>query len=289
MVALTRLKTLWFNTGSLCNLACFNCYMDSNPKNDSLVYLSAAEVSQYLDEAADAHLPLDEAGFTGGEPFMNREFPAMLEDALTRGLKALVLTNGLKPLANRKAELLELKRRFGDALTLRVSMDHYEPARHEEVRGEGTWETLMDNLAWLGERGFKLSIAGRTLWNEPEDAVRAGYGRLFAERGIAVDADDASALILFPEMDVTQDVPEITVNCWSILGIHPDAMMCATSRMVIRRKGGGKPVVVPCTLLPYEQRFELGSELGQASAPVKLNHPHCAKFCVLGGGSCSVG
>jgi hypothetical protein len=22
---------------------------------------------------------------------------------------------------------------------------------------------------------------------------------------------------------------------------------------------------------------------------VKLNHPHCAKFCVLGGGSCSPG
>ena len=34
VVALTNLRTLWFNTGSLCNITCQNCYMDSNPTND---------------------------------------------------------------------------------------------------------------------------------------------------------------------------------------------------------------------------------------------------------------
>jgi len=27
--------------------------------------------------------------------------------------------------------------------------------------------------------------------------------------------------------------------------------------------------------------------LEEAEVSVKLNHPHCAKFCVLGGASCS--
>ena len=27
--------------------------------------------------------------------------------------------------------------------------------------------------------------------------------------------------------------------------------------------------------------------LAEASGPVALNHPHCSKFCVLGGASCS--
>ena len=39
VVALTRLTTLWFNTGSLCNITCRNCYMDSSPTNDALAYL----------------------------------------------------------------------------------------------------------------------------------------------------------------------------------------------------------------------------------------------------------
>ncbi|MFB3054017.1 MAG: radical SAM protein, partial [Alphaproteobacteria bacterium] len=44
-----------------------------------------------------------------------------------------------------------------------------------------------------------------------------------------------------------------------------------------------------CTLIPYDSRFELGVTLAQADQSVSLNHPHCAKFCVLGGGSCSAG
>ncbi len=49
-VALSHAETLWFNTGTLCNITCANCYIDSSPTNDSLVYLTADEVSDYLDQ-----------------------------------------------------------------------------------------------------------------------------------------------------------------------------------------------------------------------------------------------
>jgi hypothetical protein len=63
--------------------------------------------------------------------------------------------------------------------------------------------------------------------------------------------------------------------------------MCATSRMVVRRKGAARPAVVACTLVPYNEAFELGATLADAARAVPLNHPHCARFCVLGGASCS--
>ena len=125
------------------------------------------------------------------------------------------------------------------------------------------------------------------MWGEDEAAERAGYQRLFAEHGIAVDAVDASALVLFPEMDAQVDVPEITTACWGILGKSPADVMCATSRMVVRRKGADRAALLSCTLLPYDPRFELGATLAAARGPVPLNHPHCARFCVLGGASCS--
>jgi hypothetical protein len=87
-------------------------------------------------------------------------------------------------------------------------------------------------------------------------------------------------------MDVVADVPEITTDCWDILGVAPDSPMCATSRMVIKRRGADRPVVSACTLVPYDDQFELGHSLEDAQGPVKLNHPHCARFCVLGGASC---
>ena len=51
-VSLKRLDTLWINTGTLCNLTCVNCYIESSPTNDRLAYISTAEVRAYLDEIA---------------------------------------------------------------------------------------------------------------------------------------------------------------------------------------------------------------------------------------------
>jgi len=88
-------------------------------------------------------------------------------------------------------------------------------------------------------------------------------------------------------MDENIDVPEITIACWGILDVHPDSMMCSSSRMVVRRKGDERASVLACTLLWDDPQFEMGKTLKDALGPVKLNHPHCAKFCVLGGASCS--
>ena len=286
-VALRSLDTLWFNTGTLCNLTCANCYIESSPRNDRLVYLGAAEVAAYLDEIRRDGHDTTLIGFTGGEPFMNRELPAMLEDVLSRGFKAMVLTNAMKPMQRMKAALLRLLERHGRNLTLRVSVDHYGRALHESERGARSWKPTIDGLVWLAEAGFDVHVAGRRFSDESEDQVRAGYARLFTELGVPIDADSPLALVLFPEMDATVDVPEITTSCWGILRKAPDSVMCASSRMVIKRKGAPRPAVVACTLLPYDPQFELGETLADSTGAVQLNHPHCAKFCVLGGAACS--
>lgn len=286
-VALRSLDTLWFNTGTLCNLTCANCYIESSPKNDRLAYLTAAEVIEYLDEIAADGLATRLIGFTGGEPFMNPDLPAMLDAAMSRGLRALVLTNAMRPMAKCKPALLRLKERYGDLLTIRVSVDHYGSAVHQAERGRRSWQPTIDGLAWLAAHGFSINIASRYLSGEPEAAIRRGFGRLFAELGIAFDADDPVALMIFPEMDATVDVPEITEACWGILDKSPDSVMCASARMVVKRKGAARPTVVACTLLPDDPQFDLGPTLRVASGAVPLNHPHCAKFCVLGGAACS--
>jgi pyruvate-formate lyase-activating enzyme len=288
-VALKALETLWLNTGTLCNLTCHHCYIESSPKNDRLVYLTAAEVAEYLDEIARGGFATSLIGFTGGEPFMNPELPAMLEDVLSRDLRALVLTNAMKPMEKCKAALLRLRDRYGDRLTIRVSIDHYGRQIHEQERGERSWQPTIDGLIWLARNGFLVHVASRRLSGEPEAAIRSGFAALFDEIGVDIDPDDPVALMVFPEMDAGTDVPEITEACWGILGRPPDSVMCATSRMVVKRKGAARPAIVACTLLPYDPRFELGHTLAEASGAVPLNHVHCAKFCVLGGGACSRG
>ena len=287
-VRLSALRTLWFNTGTLCNLACARCYIESSPRNDALVYLSVQEIGELLDEAQAREQPPEEIGFTGGEPFMNPGILPILNDTLRRGFKTLVLTNAMRPMLRSKQALRTLNETFPGQLTLRVSLDHYDPALHDLERGRGTFDKTMAGLAWLSQSGFQVHVAGRAGFSsENETALRAGYRRLFAERRIGVDANDPVALMLFPEMDSAADVPEITEACWGILGKSPESVMCSSSRMVVKRKGADAPAVLACTLLPYDPQFELGATLAQADRPVRLNHPHCARFCVLGGAACS--
>ena len=287
-VDLTALKKLWFNTGTLCNLACVNCYIESTPKNDALVYLTHAEVVSYLDEIEREGYPTEEIGITGGEPFMNPDIIPIMGECLDRGFQLLVLTNAMRPMMKCEKELLELKHKYGAVLTIRVSVDHFKRELHEEERGPRSWEPMMLGLKWLSDNGFTIDIAGRTRWGEDEEDLREGFDAFFKEYGIKIDAHDKKQLMLFPEMDENAPVPEITTACWDILNVDPDDMMCASSRMVVKRKGDDTPSVMACTLLAYDQQFNMGQTLKEASKSVHLNHPHCAKFCVLGGGACSV-
>jgi hypothetical protein len=277
-VALKRLETLWINTGTLCNLACRSCYIESSPTNDALVYPTLAEILPYLDEVAA--FGTREIGFTGGEPFMNRDCVAMIAAALERGFEALVLTNTMRPMRRFEAALESLPR---DRLTFRVSLDHHSGAVHEAERGAGTWNKALDGLRWLEGNGFRTAVAGRQLPGESPDEAKLGYAGLFEREGLRVGA----GLVLFPAMDASADVPEISDACWAILDVEPASMMCASSRMVVKSKGAERPHVVACTLLPHDPDFALGPTLTGAPLEVSLNHPHCARFCVLGGASCS--
>jgi hypothetical protein len=79
-VPLSNPQTLWFNTGTLCNIECSNCYILSSPTNDALVYITEAEVRDFLDQIAARGWPVHEprdvrhgprgagAGFRGADP-----------------------------------------------------------------------------------------------------------------------------------------------------------------------------------------------------------------------------
>jgi uncharacterized Fe-S cluster-containing radical SAM superfamily protein len=288
-VALSHPETLWFNTGTLCNITCANCYIESSPTNDALVYLSADEVQSYLDQVSERNWPIHEIGFTGGEPFMNPQMIEIARRSLAAGFDVLILTNAMLPMMRPQMRqgIVELNKAFPGKLTLRISLDHWDEVRHDAERGAGSFAKTLKGMDFLRDHGIPMAVAGRALWHESDSGAREGYAQLFQSRGYQIDAGNPGQTVLFPEMDMTAEVPEITTACWGILNKSPDDVMCSSSRMVVKRKGADKPAVLACTLLAYDPQFELGETLEDAERDVALNHPHCAKFCVLGGASCS--
>ena len=169
-VDLVGVETLWFNTGTRCNIECPNCYIKSSPTNDSLVYLNRAEVEAYLREVRERNWPTSEIGFTGGEPFLNPHIIGMMEAALEHEFCVLVLTNAMRPMMRPRVQrgLLALREAHGSNLRIRVSIDHYTAELHDTERGEGKLcHNHQGNALAVGER---LPDSGR----RPFDVGRTG-------------------------------------------------------------------------------------------------------------------
>jgi len=283
-VNFSGLNTLWFNTGTLCNLACKGCYIESSPLNDRLLYINLKDVKHYIDEIQKNNWSCKTIGFTGGEPFMNKDIIEILELCLKKGFEVLVLTNAMQPMQNKIHALKSLSKYQN--LKLRISLDHFSKHEHENIRGKKTWNKALLGISLLISNNFNVNIASRT-FNQNEDVIRDGFEKLFKLHNLKISAYNTKDLVLFPEMSTKSDTPEITTECWSILGVEAKNMMCSDSRMIVKRKEDNLMEVVACTLIPYEDNFSYGNKIKDSFKKVYLNHSHCSKFCVLGGASCS--
>ena len=224
---------------------------------------------------------------------MNPELPSMLEsDAGPRlpGAGADQCDEADAQDASRRC--CALRARYGDRLTIRVSIDHYGRAVHEAERGR----------AQLAADDRRAAVAGRqrvspyrrqpaAVGRKPEAAIRRGFAALFAEtRGGDRRRRPGRADGVPGDGRREADVPEITEACWGILGKSPDerdVRQLAHGRQAQGRRAVRRSSPARCCLTI--RGSSSGRTLAEASGAVPLNHPHCAKFCVLGGGACSRG
>lgn len=277
------LEELWFHTGTACNLRCPFCLEGSKPGDHRLEQISFDEARPLLDEALA--LGVQQFSFTGGEPFINRDFVKILDYALEHR-PCLVLTNGTKPVLRRMDDLQGLLQK-PHALRFRISFDFPDPAAHDESRGAGNFHLALECLGALHRMGFGVSIARHMAEGEDSAAVTAAYQRWFREAGVPED----TRIVAFPDFlgpgAHPGGVPEITENCMTTYhsGSTRAEFMCAYSKMAV--KIDGRMRIYACTLVDDDPDYDLGSTLTEAmNTRVMLRHHRCFS-CFANGASCS--
>jgi MoaA/NifB/PqqE/SkfB family radical SAM enzyme len=277
------LDELWFHTGTACNLSCPFCLEGSAPRNHRLQQVTFDDVEPLVREALT--LGVRQFSFTGGEPFINKDFVRILALALTHR-PTLVLTNGTRPLARRFDEVLSLRGQ-PHAVRFRISLDHPDPARHDAARGEGNFALALDTMRRLHDAGFGVSVARLAAKDEDAAAVDGAYAGQLARAGLPRDTH----IVKFPEFyrpgDHPAGVPHITEDCMTTH--HNEAtraaFMCGYSKMVVKKDGRMR--VFACTLVDDDERYDLGGTLTEAMRyRVMLAHHRCFS-CFACGASCS--
>lgn len=276
------LEEVWFHTGTACNLACPFCLEGSKPGDDRLQRVRLADVQPFVDEALT--LGVKQFSFTGGEPFINKDIVPILDYAL-QSRPCLVLTNATRPLIQRIRQLKPLSQ-HPHPLHLRVSLDHFEAARHDHGRGKGMFAQALAGMRELHHAGFSLSIASQAIPGCSQAEVSQGFGEVLQAAGLPADLPR----IEFPEFHppaAQVASPQISAQCMT--DYHSEAsrrqFMCAFSRMVV--KTAGRMRVYACTLVDDDPDYALADTLtGSLPVPVSMKHHRCYS-CFRLGASCS--
>lgn len=278
-VPMLSLDTLWFQVaGTICNITCTHCFISCSPKNHSHEMLSLADVETRLAEARE--LGVREYYFTGGEPFLNRDMIPILAATLKQG-PATVLTNGMLLRKEICRQLRELADGSEYSLDIRVSLDGFDAATHDAIRGAGVWERVMIGLRNLAEEGINPSITV----TEAAEGIASSEGRArFLEliRSFGFDRPRLKVLPLFligAEASRTRAYAD-----WERIETLSDAdagvLQCSTCRMVTS-KG-----VYVCPILIDADDARMGESIAQTLRPFPLTHGAC-HTCWVTGMSCT--
>jgi hypothetical protein len=302
-----KLDDLWLFTGSVCNLRCLHCYTGSSPENRTLEPLSRAETAGVLADAQS--IGLGQVYLTGGEPFLHPEIGGVLEDCLAVA-PTTVLTNATEPLAKQLETLRALYAAHGDRLQLRVSLDSYEPARHNAIRRDGAgrprnaFDATAANVVSLAAIGYRpiITLSAEVYRGNPvaPAIVERKTQALFRKRGVEVEVKILPATLDQGTQQTRRDrapiVPRATGAYLRMTNTKPADLMCHNSRLVA--KHGESLVVYPCPVLVPDgapaveamRHFALGTSLAASvERPVDLDHPSCATYCCNAKGVCGNG
>jgi hypothetical protein len=276
------LRELWFHTGTACNLACPFCLEGSKPGDGRLDRIKLADAKPFVDEAVA--LGVEQFSFTGGEPFIVKEFVEILRYA-AQFKPCLVLTNGTAPVLKRLKQIETLLAQ-PCPVAFRISIDFPDRARHDAGRGAGSFDLAWRSMRELHGRGFKISLARQMEHGEDGAAADAAFRALFVEQGLPPQ----TTIVRFPDFltpGSNPRVPHVTEHCMTAYQNEHSRrdFMCAFSKMVIKRRGRMR--VYACTLVDDDESYDLGGTLTESLGQRIMLHHHRCYSCFAYGASCS--
>ncbi|MCB1034501.1 MAG: radical SAM protein [Acidobacteria bacterium] len=276
-MSLGSLDTLWFQVaGTVCNLACTHCFVSSSPTNRTHEMMTLEQVRGYLEEAAS--LGVKEYYFTGGEAFLNPEMEAILEATLKVG-PASVLTNGLLLDGERCIRLKALADASEYSLDIRISLDGYDAASNDPIRGPGTFDRALEAIRNLAAVGLNPVLTVTEVHADSGSA--AGKERFFELlRGLGIDKPRLKVLPVFRigaeaersgayESWQRLRAGELAEGGW-------DHLQCSSCRMATATG------VWVCPILVNEPEARMGETLADTLEGFRLDHPACWTCHVFG-------
>lgn len=275
-IPLIQLTTLWFQVaGTRCNLRCTHCFISCGPDDTRLAVMTREEVRRYLPEARE--LGVKEFYLTGGEPFLNRQLPEILQDLLEFG-DVTVLTNGTLITPATAARLRAIQDGREKTLTLRVSVESPDEAANDKVRGAGSFRKATAGIRALIEAGFNPIITATRNGGPPTVADDLAFW--VSSLGAPEPRVKIMPVLYMGRAAESirpyRDNERVTEGCFTNYNFPKGNLQCSWCRMVT------SDGVYVCPILVDHPPARMGSSLKESLSPYILDHPACYTCRVMG-------
>ncbi len=276
-VPLKNLETLWLQVGgTLCNLECTHCFISCGPMNDTIAMMTLAQVKERLEESKT--LGVKDYYITGGEVFINPEIFEILADILRYG-PLDVLTNGTQITAEKAQRLRGIQDASNHPLRFRVSMENFEEAANDAIRGKGAYRKAVTGIKHLAKAGFSPILTITRSWEEEQDAeMELQFIEFLRSNRVSQPQIKILPGFMLGQLAKNErgynDEERVTQACFENFDITQ--LQCATSRMAT-----GEGVYV-CPILVDNPKARMGNNIEETLRPFPLSHSACYTCRVTG-------
>ncbi|MBI4209316.1 MAG: methyltransferase domain-containing protein [Deltaproteobacteria bacterium] len=172
---LSQLREFWVHVHNFCNLSCSHCLVGSSPHGDR--GLPMKDLRRLLDEAYS--LGARRFYFTGGEPLARKEIFDLVEEVTRLKASELIILTNATLFSEERLKKLDACDR--ERLFLQVSLDGTTSSANDRLRGDGTFEKILEGTQKITALGFTTSLTAvvtqsnlKELEQLPELAARCG-------------------------------------------------------------------------------------------------------------------
>lgn len=139
-----------WNMTQRCNLKCVHCYAKAVTE-DGTDPISTEQAKVMIDDLAQFGAPV--MLFSGGEPLVRKDLPELAKYATSKGMRAVISTNGTLIDRNMAKMLKEVGLSY-----VGVSLDGGEEV-HDAFRGvKGSYKKALEGLDYCREEGIKVGL-----------------------------------------------------------------------------------------------------------------------------------
>ena len=139
-----------WNITRKCNLKCIHCYAQADEK-DFEGELSTEEGKRLIDDLAEFKTPV--ILFSGGEPLVRKDLPELAEYAVSKGLRAVISTNGTLIDMDMAKKLKEIGLSY-----VGISIDGTEET-NDRFRGQqGAFKKALEGVRNCMKAGIKVGL-----------------------------------------------------------------------------------------------------------------------------------